>query len=524
MEKSGVRERMHESGVRERCETSPSAVVSQPDAVVNQPDEMNGPGKTKNSSNVDKSGVRERKMEKSGVRERMHESGVRERCETSPSAVVSQPDAVVSQPGAVISQSEQVQADGGQHERLWEEFKKSKSRVMKRLSGWRMLGMWERKVVERESKHMRRELGELKKKKFGKAGSWRMSGLEEEILRLTEHLRLEILEIKKNMRNMPTGGEEWENLAHIMSKVEMQLAGVDLDWLGKSNLEEKRNFILGRAKERYLVGVDEIQGESKHVEDDGGDAQKTSRSSQEEGEMPEQVHDVLHNAEKNRQEDKQAEEPDANDRKFYIEDVTGRQSVKFGKYSDLEGVKFGRCEKFGNLENKEKKLHTQRIVKFSSDSDAQESEMLRLGERKDAASTSFTMLHLERSLGGRGERKKENGRPENDRISKIKNYFETSSRLTNGNMELLPQSSCKGSVQLFNLRTGSNQNTETCVSQWERVRQIGPRDILDCQLRPGRDWPSQADRRGTDQSEMRSQEGGSHDEMHHQGTAWDQNT
>ena len=162
--------------------------------------------------------------------------------------------------------------------------------------------MWERKVVERESKHIRRELGELKKKKFGKAGSWRMSGLEEEIMRLTEQLKLEILELKKNMRDRPTEGEEWEDLATTMRKVEMHLAGVDLEWLGKSNLEEKRNFILGREKERYLVEVDEMQGESKHVEDGGGDAQKTSRSSQEEGERPEKVHDVSHNAEKTRQE------------------------------------------------------------------------------------------------------------------------------------------------------------------------------------------------------------------------------
>ena len=150
--------------------------------------------------------------------------------------------------------------------------------------------------------------------------------------------------------------------------------------------------------------------------------------------------------------------------------------------------------------------------------------MFRLGERKDAASTSFTMLHLERSLGGGGERKRENGRPANGRISQIKNYFETSSRLTSGNMELLLQSCCKGTVQLVHQQTGSKENTDICANQWERVGQTGPRDILDCQLQPGRDWPSQSDRRGTDQSEMHSQEGGSHDEMHRQGTAWDQNT
>ena len=89
---------------------------------------------------------------------------------------------------------------------------------------------------------------------------------------------------------------------------------------------------------------------------------------------------------------------------------------------------------------------------------------------------------------------------------------------------LMGQSICKGTVQLVNQQTGSKQNTEICVNQWERVGQTGPRAILNCQFRPGRDWPSQSVGRGTSQSEMRSQEGGSHDEMHHQGTAWDQNT
>ena len=84
-------------------------------------------------------------------------------------------------------------------EKNWGRLKESRLFLIQHTGGWQVLTSGESRRLERQEKRMRSEILQRKKKKYGKAGSKKLTFMEEVIVKNQTKRLLELAEVKQNI-------------------------------------------------------------------------------------------------------------------------------------------------------------------------------------------------------------------------------------------------------------------------------------------------------------------------------------